>query len=235
MTRSYTHLSDPPGEDFEDFGDFDEYDEYDEYDDEPDEDTRWRWVAGVATAVLVAAVAGTVVLLTGGDNGTAARVSPPAAPPAVTTATQSPPAPPPLPSMPSETVTTVPPPAPPSSEAPPPSSEAAPTNEAPPPSSAAAPAPEAAPARRTVVYIVSGIRRRGDFVTVTYSDEQGTIHTDLNVVLPWSRTFVMNPDVAINTVSATSFASQLNCTISDGLGGTIAAQQNNAIAATCNR
>ncbi|HXA12192.1 MAG TPA: hypothetical protein VNW93_08380, partial [Mycobacterium sp.] len=54
----------------------------DDYDDDDDvvyyeDSTRWRWVAGVAGAVLVLAVIGTVVIVRGRDSATTtARIQP---------------------------------------------------------------------------------------------------------------------------------------------------------------
>lgn len=97
----------------------------------------------------------------------------------------------------------------------------------------AAPPPAADP--RAVVYSVSGIRQPGDLVTIVYTDESGSPRTDHNVTLPWSRTLILDPDVEVNSVTATSFASQLNCAITDALGSTVASQSYNTSAATCYR
>ncbi len=72
-----------------------------------------------------------------------------------------------------------------------------------------------------------------DLVTVVYTDETGALHTDENVALPWRLTVI--PDVPVNSVTATSAGSQLNCWITDASGATVVAQTNNAIAATCTR
>ena len=223
--RQPTHPPRPIGEDFdEDYdGDIDE-DIDGDLDEEPREDKSWRWVAGVAGAVLLVAVVATIVILTGDNGGAVGKVVPQTSRPAVAPAPPpSPPSPTITTSLPPETVSTVTP-------------SAAPTRSSAPTSQPqrAAEAPPPPPAPRTVVYTISGNRRAGDLVTVTYTDERGAFHTDLNVLLPWSRTFVMNPDVTVNSVTATSFASQLNCTITDGLGGTLVSQNFNTIAATCN-
>lgn len=100
----------------------------------------------------------------------------------------------------------------------------------------AAPTPDAAPNDpRTVVYSVSGSRLPGDLVTVAYTDRTGALRTDLNVSLPWTRTVVLDRNVTMSWVTATSTASRLNCAITDGLGSLLAAQRADANAASCNR
>lgn len=210
---------------------YDEYaglEEYDDYDDieayyEPI-DRRWVWIAGVAGAILLVAVICTVVILGGGDSGSVSTtVAPPAttsqpattsAPPAATTSAAPPPAAP----LPPETVTTVTP-----SESAPPSE--APTEAAPPP----------APAPNTVTYRVTGNRNLIDLVTVIYTDAQGALQTDVNVALPWAKTVVLDPGVTLSSVTATSVAGQLNCSISDASGAAIAVQNNNTMIANCTR
>ncbi|MGH3677077.1 MAG: MmpS family transport accessory protein [Mycobacterium sp.] len=208
----------------EDFGDFDDYGDYDGYtgyQDEPD-DRRWLWVAGVAGAILFAAVVGTVMILSGGDSGTtSATVSPstgraavptPSAPPSPS-ATRSPA--PATPTLPPETVTTVSPTAAPSPT---------PTETAPPPVDP-----------RTVTYRITGNRQLLDLVTIIYTDAQGALQTDVNVALPWAKTVVLNPGVELSSVTATSVAGQLNCSITDASGDTLAAQNTNSLIATCTR
>lgn len=209
---------------------YDEYaglEEYDEYDDieeyyEP-LDRRWVWIAGVAGAILLVAVICTVVILGGGDSGSVSTtVAPPAttsqpavtsAPPAATTSAAPPAAP-----LPPETVTTVTP------------SESAPPSDAP---TEAAPPPTAAP--NTVTYRVTGNRNLIDLVTVIYTDAQGALQTDVNVALPWAKTVVLDPGVTLSSVTATSVAGQLNCSISDASGAAIAVQNNNTMIANCTR
>jgi hypothetical protein len=210
---------------------YDEYpglDEYDEYDDieeyyEPI-DRRWIWIAGVAGAILLVAVICTVVILGGGDSGSVSTtVAPPAttsqpattsAPPAATTSA----APPPAASLPPETVTTVTP------------SESAPPTEAP---TEAVPSP--APAPNTITYRVTGNRNLIDLVTVIYTDSQGALQTDVNVALPWAKTVVLDPGVTLSSVTATSVAGQLNCSITDASGAAIAVQNNNTMIANCTK
>ena len=129
------------------------------------------------------------------------------------------PAPVPLPTTPltPETVTTVSP----SPSAPSPSAQAAPT--------------EVAPAPRTVTYQVTGSRQLIDLVTVIYTDQQGALQTDVNVALPWTKSMVLNPGVDLSSVTATSMLGQLNCSITDASGATVAAQNNNSMIATCTK
>ncbi|MCW2655707.1 MAG: hypothetical protein JWR32_6683 [Mycobacterium sp.] len=189
---------------------------------EPDP-PNWRWIAVAAGAVLLIAVVGTLVIVTGGDSAsTTARIVPSASRPAFTPA----PTKPPSASLPSETVTMVTPSRTSTSTA-----QAAPGSTettAPPPTS-----PEAE--SRTVVYTVSGTKQPFDPVTITYTDETGALRTDFDVTLPWTRTVVMGGNVVLNSVTAVSFASHLNCSITDGGGQPLASQTYNTIAATCNR
>jgi hypothetical protein len=214
----------------EDLGSPDEFEDYPhEYDDDYDDDydyepidRRWIWIAGVAGAILLVAVICTVVILGGGDSGpvsttalpsttTAQPAATTSAPPAATT-----PAAPPAPAspLPPETVTTLTPSA----------------------SASAGPTPtQAAPAPNTVTYTVTGSRQLVDLVTVIYTDSQGALQTDVNVALPWSKTVVLDPGVTLSSVTATSVAGQLNCSITDGSGATLAQQANNSMIATCTR
>ncbi|UNB50943.1 hypothetical protein [Mycolicibacterium sp. YH-1] len=191
-------------------------------------DRRWIWVAGVAGAILLIAVICTVVILGGGDSGAvSATVNPPAATtsaPATSTGLPEPSfstaRPAPSASLPLETITTV---------APTPSATLAPTP-------APAPAPAiAAPVPNAVTYSVTGNRSLIDLVTVIYTDQQGALQTDLNVALPWHKTVILDPGVTLSSVTATSITGQLNCSIADGAGAVIAAQNNNSMIATCTR
>jgi hypothetical protein len=200
--------------------DYEDYEDYDEYDDEPI-DRRWIWIAGVAGAILLVAVICTVVILGGGDSGSVSTtvVPPTSSQPAATTsarpaATTPAAAPPPAAPLPPETVTTLTP----SASA---SPSAAPT--------------EAAPVANAVTYRVTGNRSLVDLVTVIYTDSQGALQTDVNVALPWSKTVVLDPGVTLSSVTATSVIGQLNCSITDGSGATIAAQNNNSMIATCTK
>ncbi|BCI52190.1 hypothetical protein NIIDNTM18_14680 [Mycolicibacterium litorale] len=191
-------------------------------------DSRWKWIAGAAGAILLVAVICTVVILGGGDSGSvSATVAPPAQsrPPATAAAPHdtAAPLPPPAASLAPETVTTVTPTPPPT-----PTESAAP---APVPSAAAAPPPAADP--RTITYTVTGNRPLIDLVTVIYTDQQGALQTEVNVALPWSKTVVLDPGVELKSVTATSVNSQLNCAITDAAGTALVAQNNNSLIATC--
>lgn len=212
-----------------------DYDNYDaDYDDEvtfyeEPIDRRWIWVAVVAGAVLLVAVICTVVILGGGDSGSvSATLTSPAAQPTQTTqpaqdATSKPVPPRAAPTAPlsPETVTTV---------TPSPSATAAPAPVAPP---AEAAPPAAAVSPNTITYRVTGNRQLIDLVTIVYTDAQGALQTDINVALPWAKTVVLNPGVTLKSVTATSVAGQLNCSITDAAGAVIMAQNNNTMITTC--
>ncbi|BBY48891.1 hypothetical protein MARA_23590 [Mycolicibacterium arabiense] len=203
-----------------------EYDDDEIYEYYEPLDRRWVWVGGVAGAILLVAVICTVVILGGGDSGSvsATVVPPTATSQAPATTSKAPPAAstprvlPPVASLPPETVTTV---------TPSPSATVAP------PPVAAAPPP--APAANTVTYSVTGTRPLIDLVTVIYTDAQGALKTDLNVSLPWNKTVVLDPGVTLSSVTATSVTGQLNCSIVDGAGATIALQNSNSMITTCTR
>ena len=97
----------------------------------------------------------------------------------------------------------------------------------------AAPPPAADP--RTVTYTVTGNRQLFDLVTIIYTDQQGALQTDVNVALPWTKQVTLDPGVQLSSVTATSVAGQLNCSITDGAGATLAAQNNNTMIANCTR
>jgi hypothetical protein len=198
----------------------DEYAYDEDYDDYEPIDRRWIWVAGVAGAILLVAVICTVVILGGGDSGsvsTTIATSTTAQPAATTSApATTTPAVPPAASLPPETVTTVSPSATASAEP------------------SAAP-PQAAPSPRMITYTVTGNRQLIDLVTVIYTDQQGALQTDVNVALPWSKTVVLDPGVELSSVTATSVAGQLNCSITDAAGALIAAQNTNSMIATCTK
>jgi len=217
-----------------------DYDDYDDYDYDaftaPDSG-RWRWVAAAAGAVLLTAIVGTIVIVTGGDSASrTARVVPPQSRPVFTpTPPQSrpvfTPTPPPM-SLPPETVTTLTPTTTTSR-----STAEAPASSAPPSPAAERPSETPPPqaATQTIIYTVSGTKQPLDPVTVTYTDETGALHTEFNVSLPWSKRLVLGGNVVVNSVTAVSFASHLNCAITDGNGQTLVSQAYNTIAATCNR
>ncbi len=206
-------------------------DEYD-YRDEAHIDRRWMWIAGIAGAILFVSVITASLILGGGDSGSVSGtiVATDASAAPIPSATAQPSAPsvaaaPAMPSMPAETVTTVTP-------APSPTAQI-------PAAQPLLPAPQAAPpvsaVPGTVTYRITGDRRLIDLVTIIYTDQQGALVTDLNVALPWTKTLVLNPGVALTSVTATSIAGQLNCSISDANGALIAAQNNNSIITSCTR
>ena len=181
----------------------------------------------MAGAILLIAVICTVVILGGGDSGSvSATVNPPAATTSAPTTTSAAPEPSfstprPAPSAPlsPETVTTV---------APTPTAAVEPT----PTAAAPVPAPNLP---NSVTYTVTGNRALIDLVTVIYTDQQGALQTDVNVALPWRKTVVLDPGVTLSSVTATSITGQLNCSIVDGAGAMVAAQNNNSMIATCTR
>ena len=223
-TDEYRHSTQDTYDDDYD-GDYDE--DYDYYE---GPDTRWRWVAGLAVAVLlVAALAITMVMR---SDGTSPAAETEAAPPATSTAPRTviatvPPSPaaPPTAQLSPETVVTIT--TTPSAAAVPPVAAPVVPPAAPP---AAAPAP---PDPRTITYTVTGTRQMIDLVTIIYTDEQGMPRTEVNAALPWSRTLVMDPGVDFESVTATSITGQLNCAITDAAGATLVAQNNNSMLATC--
>ncbi|KUI31100.1 hypothetical protein AU195_11790 [Mycobacterium sp. IS-1496] len=216
------------GTDLED-ADYEDYEDYEDYDAYATAlDTRWKWIAGVAGAILLVAVICTMVILGGGDSGSVSATvdsSVQGRPPA-TAAPQDTSAalPPPVASLAPETITTVTPTAPPS-----PSASATPD----PAPSAVAPPPPPAATPRAITYTVTGNRQLIDFVTVIYTDRQGALQTEVNVSLPWSKTVVLDPGVELKSVTATSVGGQLNCAITDAAGTALVAQNNNSMIATC--
>lgn len=231
MTGSVTdRFDDRPDADAEYDDDVEDYDEYADYGDGDDvryyteyDDRRWLWVASVAGIVLLIAVAGTMMILSGNDSGTtSATVSP--------SITKAAPFPGDAPSptarrapsaLPPETITSVTP----TPTAAPPSAAIEPTETAPPP--AADP--------RTVTYTVTGNRQLFDLITIIYTDQQGALQTDVNVALPWTKQVTLDPGVQLSSVTATSLGGQLNCSITDGAGETLASQTNSTMIANCTR
>ncbi|MDZ4266468.1 MAG: hypothetical protein U1D00_12360 [Mycobacterium sp.] len=219
----------PPYDDgYDGYGPVEDYDDYDI--DEASVDRRWMWIAGVAGAVLFVAVIAASLILGGGDSGSvSATVASDTSTAPTASAAPEPTSAPRVaapPSLPAETVTTVTPTPSATAEAP------APAPVLPPPQ-AAPPAPEAAPG--TVTYRVTGDRNLIDLVTVIYTDQQGALVTDVNVSLPWSKTVVLNPGVTLSSVTATSVAGRLNCSIADANGGLIAVQNSNSMITNCTR
>jgi hypothetical protein len=222
--------------DYESHKDYKKYEDYDEYADyEQDDfddvrfytdhdDRRWVWVASVAGIVLLIALAGTMMILSGNDSGTTSATVSSSTSEAVPypSATPSPTARrTPATALPPETITSVTPT--PSAAAPTPTAE--PTEAAPPP----------AGDPRTVTYTVTGNRQLFDLVTIIYTDQQGALQTDVNVALPWTKQVTLDPGVQLSSVTATSVGGQLNCSITDGTGATLAASTNNTMIANCTR
>lgn len=189
--------------------------EHQEHHDEPDEQggfLNWRWVAAIAGSVLVIAIVATVVILGSDDDGsTSAQVVGSSSPPPAA-ATSTSPAPETLTRSPATTTS--------SAEPAPSSTEAAP--------------PEPQVTQRTITYTVTGSRPSWDIVTIAYTDETGALRTDFNVTLPWTKTLSTDGEGLLTSVTATSVAGQLSCAITDGNGQTVASQNLNTIAATCN-
>jgi hypothetical protein len=82
---------------------------------------------------------------------------------------------------------------------------------------------------------VTGTRQLIDMITVIYTDQQGALQTELNVALPWTKTVVLDPGVNLTSVTATSLMGQLDCSITDAGGATIAAQATNTMITTCTK
>lgn len=217
---------------------YEDYDAYvgDDHDDDPDDDIyeyyepvdrRWVWVASVAGVILLVAVICTVIILGGGDSGSVSATV--AAPTATSQPTTTPaqdatskPVPAPPTAISPETVTTL---------TPAPRATVAPTPEPAPPAEAAPPTAAVDP--RTVTYAVTGTRQLIDLVTIVYTDQQGALQTDINVALPWTKTLTLNPGVELKSVTATSVAGQLNCSITDANGTVLVQQANNTMITTC--
>ncbi|SEH90338.1 hypothetical protein SAMN04489835_5470 [Mycolicibacterium rutilum] len=206
-----------------------DYDEFAPQYDEERIDRRWMWIAGIAGVILFVAIGTTGIILGGGDSGsvsaTATSEAATSAAPATTSAPSAGTAAPIAPSLPAETVTTVTPTA---ETTPPPVADPPAT---PAPQAAAPPPAPASP--RTVTYRVTGNRQLIDLVTVIYTDGRGALQTDVNVALPWAKTVVLEPGVELKSVTATSVAGQLNCSITDAAGTLLTAQNNNTIIANC--
>lgn len=230
MTGSVTDRHDVDDE----YGDAEDYDAYTDYDDDYEDgydddvrfytehdDRRWLWVASVAGIVLLVAIAGTMMILSGGDSGTTSATVSAETSKAAPYPSEAPTRQPSATALPPETITSVTP----TPTAAPPSAITEPTE--------AAPAPVGDP--RTVTYSVTGNRQLFDLVTIIYTDQQGALQTDVNVALPWTKQVTLDPGVDLSSVTATSVAGQLNCSITDGAGATLAAQNSNTIIANCTR
>lgn len=215
-----------PGDD--ETGDVD----YDDYLDEARIDRRWMWIAGSAGVILFVAVIAASMILGGGDSGSvsatvASDVPSTSAAPEPSAAPRVAAPPPAQASLPAETVTTISPTPTAQSPVPQPVTPLLPAPQAAPPPPSAAPG--------TVTYRITGTRSLLDLVTVIYTDEKGALQTEVNAALPWTKTVVLDPGVTLSSVTATSVAGQLNCSIIDANGTLIAAQNNNSIITNCTR
>ncbi|MUM16528.1 hypothetical protein FZI91_02240 [Mycobacterium sp. CBMA271] len=197
----------------------------------PGSNENWKWVASIAAAVFTIAVIATAVVLSGGnDRGAAVAVTTPVS--SLTPVTTTPP--PPQPSATSvkpstTTVTSTPaaetPSTAPSTEAPPP--EPPPSNPMLPPEGQRPISPAA------FVYYVTGNQTPGDLLTITYTDGYGQARTVLGASLPWTMIVNPSPGIVGGSITATSFASQVNCSISNSENQMLAVQSNNSIIARC--
>lgn len=197
--------------------------------------TRWKWVAAAAACIFAVAVVATAVILSGGEDKTPAT--------AMTTP----------PSSLTPINTTTPPPPPPTTSAPPPSTSHKPSTPAaetpstaastPPPATATAEPPPSNPLlppdnQRAInpgafTYYVTGNQQPGDFLTITYTDGTGRSRTVLGANLPWTMIVTPMPGVSAGSVTATSFASQINCSISNNESQMLAVQNANSVVARC--
>jgi len=57
----------------------------------------------------------------------------------------------------------------------------------------------------------------------------------VNVALPWTKQVTLDPGVSLSSVTATSVGGQLNCSITDAAGETLAVQNNNTMITNCTR
>jgi hypothetical protein len=202
-------------------------------------DSRWRPVTAMIGAVVALGAIATAVIINSGDSAsTKATVGAPAphpvtSAPATSKASVPPsasPSPSRVPQLPAETFTTVAPPSAGPSLAPGTGPAAAPT--AAPPLAA----PPTAPLNpRTVVYSVTGTKQLLDLVNIVYTDARGYPQTEFNVSLPWSKMVVLNPDVQSESVVATSFYGQLNCSMFNAAGQLVVTSAHTSNLATCAR
>ncbi|MDO3335072.1 MmpS family transport accessory protein [Mycobacteroides abscessus] len=198
----------------------------------PGSNENWKWVASIAGAVFAIAVIATAVVLSGGnDKPPAAAVTTPV--PSLTPVTTTTPPPPPSATSPAKpsttTVTSTPaqetPTAEPSTEAPPP--EPPPSNPMLPPEGQRPITPAA------FAYYVTGNQTPGDLLTITYTDGNGVTRTVLGASLPWTMIVTPSPGITGGSITATSFASQVNCSITNSENQMLAVQNSNSIIARC--
>jgi hypothetical protein len=225
-----------------------EYDDNEDYDNDDYSWTGWpadprkRPVTAILGAVLALGAVATAVILNSGDSAsTKATVGGPAAHPVTsapaTTKASAPPSASTTPSraaqLPAETFTTVAPP----SAVPGMGPGLAPggTPTAAPPAVAPVQPPTAGINPRTVVYNVTGTKQLLDLVNIVYTDARGYPQTEFNVSLPWTKMVVLNPGVQTESVVATSFLGQLNCSVVNAAGQMVVVSMNNSNLATCTR
>lgn len=201
-------------------------------------DFRWRRLTAILGAVAALGAIATAVIINSGDSAsTKATVGAPAPHPVTsapaTTKSSAPnsarPSPSAMPQLPPETFTTVTTP----SAAPSTGPTGTPT--AAPPLNAPGPAPSATLNPRTVVYSVTGTKQLLDLVNILYTDARGYTQSEFNVSLPWSKVIVLNPGVETESVVATSFYGQLNCSIVNAAGQAVALSAHNSNLASCAR
>ncbi|HWS91565.1 MAG TPA: MmpS family transport accessory protein [Mycobacterium sp.] len=201
-------------------------------------DFRWRPVTAILGAVVAVGAIATAVIINSGDSAsTKATVGAPAphpvtSAPATTKATVPPsasPSPSRVPQLPPETFTTV------TTPSAAPSTGPTGTPNAAPPLTPTGPPPSATLNPRTVVYTVTGTKQLLDLVNVVYTDARGYPQTEFNVSLPWSKVIVLNPGVQTESVVATSFYGQLNCSIVNAAGQPVVESNSNGMLATCTR
>ncbi|MBB4853300.1 hypothetical protein HNP40_000666 [Mycobacteroides chelonae] len=197
----------------------------------PGANDNWKWVASIAGAVFAIAVIATAVVLSGGeDKPPAAAVTTPV--PSLTPVTTTAPAPPSATSSakPSTTTLTSTPAAETPSTAP--STEAPPLE--PPPSNPMLPPEGQRPITPAAfAYYVTGNQTPGDLLTITYTDGNGITRTVLGASLPWTMIVTPSPGIVGGSITATSFASQVNCSITNSENQMMAVQNNNSIIARC--
>lgn len=198
----------------------------------PGSNENWKWVASIAGAVFAIAVIATAVVLSGGnDKPPAAAVTTPV--PSLTPVTTTPPPPPPSATSSAKpsttTVTSTPVQETPTVE---PSTEASPPE--PPPSNPMLPPEGQRPITPAAfAYYVTGNQTPGDLLTITYTDGNGVTRTVLGASLPWTMIVTPSPGITGGSITATSFASQVNCSITNSANQMLAVQSNNGIIARC--
>ena len=179
---------------------------------EPPRFPNWLWlVAGAAVLLVVGMVIALVI--TNGSGRNSATVTPVS----------------PLPTAPSTPIPKrTPPSTTPPSRSPGPSTPASPTTPTtpttpPPTSSTTAGVPE------TIVYSVSGTGRA---LSIAYIDDDGTLKTEFNVALPWSKQVTLKPPATrAAAVTVVNFGEQITCSLS--VDGAQVRQRTGSILTVC--